>query len=307
MNPPPGARRPGRCKVNRSEQDAVLLAVGVQALISGRVGRPLDLRSETESPFIDSASETAWVSLGIANQPLPTSPGCRIRFSASAVTNSAELLAASSWSAVELVPATSRSQHHAYHAAEESVPGSMGLPIAAARPIFSRPASLCGGRCQTQPTASPRSGPAAARWPGASGAPALPDQPTLGDPRARPARIQLWSASQHDAGAACSARPYSPFFPRPGAVRQRPGDHVGGTAIQGTFQKPTTYGARNRRRGSRPRCRRSRTRLAVAATRDQRVVVNAKPLSTRAPWWQTVLSGSARPCCSSALLFLSCC
>src|SRR4029079_4950072 len=84
-------------------------------------------------------------------------------------------------------------------------------------------------------------------------------------------------------------------------------------------RNPRAMTARNRRRGSRPRCRRSRTPRRVLqpwvrACADtvslsqllepSAVVVNAKPLSTGAPWWQTLLVGFGPTLLFLGLLFL---
>jgi hypothetical protein len=51
--------RDGRVVVGEgSEQDAILLAIGIGALVSGRVGRLLDLAQREGVAFIDSANET---------------------------------------------------------------------------------------------------------------------------------------------------------------------------------------------------------------------------------------------------------
>src|SRR6185436_5778881 len=97
------------------------------------------LRSERESPFIDSARETLWVSLGIANQPLPTSPGCRIRLSASAVTNNAEGLVGVDVVAVELVPPHPAARTKQTTKPRNLVPACIALQSAPARPFFRPP------------------------------------------------------------------------------------------------------------------------------------------------------------------------
>ena len=86
--------------------------------------------------------------------------------------------------------------------------------------------------------------------------------------------------------------PYSPFF-----LDQVRAKHVAeitskGTAIQGTFAKPLRYG------DSKPSLR-FETEIPVFANTDRlsnllqanRVTVNAKPLDTGAPWWESVLLG----------------
>jgi cell division protease FtsH len=86
--------------------------------------------------------------------------------------------------------------------------------------------------------------------------------------------------------------PYSPFF-----LEQVSAKHVKeimskGTAIQGTFTKKLQYA------GSKPTTR-FRTEIPAFANNDaltklleqNRVVVNAQPLDTGAPWWQNLLLG----------------
>jgi cell division protease FtsH len=86
--------------------------------------------------------------------------------------------------------------------------------------------------------------------------------------------------------------PYSPFF-----LQQVRGGHVDsitskGTAIQGTFDQKLSYA------GSKPSTL-FRTEIPAFADNDalsqlleeKRVVVNAEPLDTGAPWWQNLLFG----------------
>jgi cell division protease FtsH len=86
--------------------------------------------------------------------------------------------------------------------------------------------------------------------------------------------------------------PYSPFFlrqVRDGNVKEITSK---GTAIQGMFTKKTQYA------GSKP-TRRFRTEIPAFANNDalskllerERVVVNAQPLESGAPWWQSLLLG----------------
>ena len=99
--------------------------------------------------------------------------------------------------------------------------------------------------------------------------------------------------------------PYSPFF-----LDQVKAGHVKeitskGTAIQGTFTKQGRYA------GSKPTTR-FRTEVPAFANSDalsnllqkKQVVVNAQPLDTGPPWWQSLLLGfgadaPVRRCCSS--------
>jgi len=86
--------------------------------------------------------------------------------------------------------------------------------------------------------------------------------------------------------------PYSPFF-----LQQVKADHVEsitskGTAIQGTFTQKLSY------QGSKP-TEQFRTEVPAFANTDELskllqdhgVTVNAEPLDTGAPWWQTLLFG----------------
>jgi len=86
--------------------------------------------------------------------------------------------------------------------------------------------------------------------------------------------------------------PYSPFF-----LDQVRADHVSGitskgTAIQGEFTKPESY------KGSKP-TKRFRTEVPAFANTDalsnllqeHKVTVNAQPLDTGPPWWQSLLLG----------------
>src|SRR3989442_1089666 len=86
--------------------------------------------------------------------------------------------------------------------------------------------------------------------------------------------------------------PYSPFF-----LQQVSAGHVKaitskGTAIQGTFTQKERYA------GSKPTTR-FRTEIPAFADNNalsrllqqKRVVVNAQPLDTGAPWWQNLLLG----------------
>src|SRR5207247_931657 len=86
--------------------------------------------------------------------------------------------------------------------------------------------------------------------------------------------------------------PYSPFF-----LEQVTAGHVKeitskGTAIQGTFTKKEQYA------GGKPRTRYQTGIPAFADNnalsrllQEKRVVVNAQPLDTGAPWWQNLLLG----------------
>jgi cell division protease FtsH len=99
--------------------------------------------------------------------------------------------------------------------------------------------------------------------------------------------------------------PYSPFF-----LNQVSAGHVQeitskGTAIQGTFTQKLRYGK------SKPTTR-FRTEIPAFADndalsrllREKRVVVNAQPLDTAGPWWQSLLLGFGPTLLFIFLLFL---
>ena len=99
--------------------------------------------------------------------------------------------------------------------------------------------------------------------------------------------------------------PYSPFF-----LREVSGGRVAsitskGTAIQGTFVRKQSYA------GSDPALRFQTEIPAFADTKalsqllvSKRVVVNAKPLTTNAPWWESLLVGFGPTLLFLGLLFL---
>jgi cell division protease FtsH len=99
--------------------------------------------------------------------------------------------------------------------------------------------------------------------------------------------------------------PYSPFF-----LNQVKGENVDsitskGTAIQGTFKKPTTYD------GERETTK-FKTEIPAFADENQLshllqqngVVVNAQPLDTGVPWWENLLLGFGPTVLFVALLVL---
>ncbi len=106
--------------------------------------------------------------------------------------------------------------------------------------------------------------------------------------------------------ARAGPRPVQPVLPRPGAGRQRQGDHLEGHGDPGHVQEGDELrAARSRRRGSRPRSRRSRTRSRSRTLLEQKgVVVNAKPLdAARRLVGEPARSASARRSSSSACSF----
>jgi cell division protease FtsH len=102
--------------------------------------------------------------------------------------------------------------------------------------------------------------------------------------------VNYWAGSQATQASSRVRVPYSPFF-----LQQVRAGHVGeitskGTAIQGTFKQKQRYG------DSKPTTR-FKTEIPEFADRDalsrllesKSVVINAEPLDTGAPWWQSLL------------------
>ena len=98
--------------------------------------------------------------------------------------------------------------------------------------------------------------------------------------------------------------PYSPFFLEQVTTRNVAEITSKGTAIQGTFKKDVTF------EDSKPTTR-FRTEIPAFADTDELsrlleenvVTVNAEPLDTGAPWWQTLLLGFGPTILFVALLF----
>ena len=104
--------------------------------------------------------------------------------------------------------------------------------------------------------------------------------------------LNYWAASMATQTAARVRIPYNPVFlqgVRAGKVKEIVSK---GTAIQGTFKQPERYAK------SKPTTRFS-TEIPAFANTDQlsqllqnkRVVINAQPLQTGAPWWESLLIG----------------
>jgi cell division protease FtsH len=99
--------------------------------------------------------------------------------------------------------------------------------------------------------------------------------------------------------------PYSPFFLNQVNAGNVEAITSKGTAIQGTFTKKLRYGK------SKPTTR-FRTEIPAFANNDalsallerKRVVVNAQPLDTGGPWWQSLLLGFGPTLLFIGLLFL---
>src|SRR5712691_1624919 len=104
--------------------------------------------------------------------------------------------------------------------------------------------------------------------------------------------LNYWAASMATQTAARVRIPYNPVFlqdVQAGKVKEIVSK---GTAIQGTFKQPERYAK------SKPTTRFS-TEIPAFANTDQlsqllqnkRVVINAQPLQTGAPWWESLLIG----------------
>jgi cell division protease FtsH len=104
--------------------------------------------------------------------------------------------------------------------------------------------------------------------------------------------VNYWAGSQATKGQSRVRVPYSPFF-----LQQVRSSHVAeimskGTAIQGTFKQKQRY-------KDAKATTRFKTEIPEFADRDalsqllqsKGVVINAEPLDTGAPWWQSLLVG----------------
>ena len=104
--------------------------------------------------------------------------------------------------------------------------------------------------------------------------------------------FNFWAGSNAMQGPQLVRVPYSPFFlsqVRSGNVKEITSV---GTAIQGTFEKPTTYGGEKPTTGFETEVPAFADTVSLSQLLETNgVVVNAKPLSTGAPWWQTLLVG----------------
>ena len=117
--------------------------------------------------------------------------------------------------------------------------------------------------------------------------------------------FNFWVGSNTMQGPQLVRVPYSPFFldqVRSGNVKEITSV---GTAIQGTFQKPTTFGGEKAATGFETEVPAFADTVSLSQLLETNgVVVNAKPLSTGAPWWQTVLVGFGPTLLFLGLLFL---
>jgi cell division protease FtsH len=104
--------------------------------------------------------------------------------------------------------------------------------------------------------------------------------------------FNYWAASRAMQGQSRVRIPYSPAFLKDVRAGTVADVQSKGTAIQGTFTKPTRYAK------SKPTTKFSTEIPAFANTdslwrllQDKGVVVNAAPLSTGLPWWENLLVG----------------
>ncbi len=146
--------------------------------------------------------------------------------------------------------------------------------------------------------------------------PPAPVTPPPGKPRFRPSwrvlafvivlfALNFWVGTRATKPPSRVRVPYSPYF-----LQHVTDGHVAsitskGTAIQGTFATKQTYA------GSKPSLL-FQTEIPAFADTDalsqllerKHVVVNAKPLTTNAPWWESVLVGFGPTLLFIGLLFL---
>jgi cell division protease FtsH len=104
--------------------------------------------------------------------------------------------------------------------------------------------------------------------------------------------LNYWAASRATQAPARVRVPYSPFFLEQVTAGRVASITSKGTAVQGTFTVPERYA------GSKP-TRRFKTEIPAFADTNalsrllqrKKVVVNAVPLDTGVPWWQSLLVG----------------
>ena len=117
--------------------------------------------------------------------------------------------------------------------------------------------------------------------------------------------FNFWVGSNTMQGPQLVRIPYSPFFlsqVQSGNVKEITSV---GTAIQGTFEKPTAFGGEKPTTGFETEVPAFADTVSLSQLLETNgVVVNAKPLSTGAPWWQTVLVGFGPTLLFLGLLFL---
>ncbi len=116
--------------------------------------------------------------------------------------------------------------------------------------------------------------------------------------------VNYWVGSKATKPASRARIPYSPFFLNEVKAGRVASITSKGTALQGTFVRAESY------RGSKP-SKLFRTEIpAFADTRSlsqllerKRVVINATPLTTSTPWWESVLIGFGPTILFVGLLF----
>jgi cell division protease FtsH len=116
--------------------------------------------------------------------------------------------------------------------------------------------------------------------------------------------LNYWASTKATQPASRVRVPYSPFFLQEVTAGRVASITSKGTAIQGTFVRKVSYA------GSKPTVR-FRTEIpSFADTKAlsqllerKRVVVNAQPLTTSAPWWQNLLLGFGPTILFVGLLF----
>ena len=104
--------------------------------------------------------------------------------------------------------------------------------------------------------------------------------------------INLWASSQATKAPARLRVPYSPFFLDQVARKDVVSITSKGTAIQGTFTAGESYAGSKAATSFETEIPAfADTNALSALLQRNKVVVNAKPLSTGAPWWENLLLG----------------
>ena len=104
--------------------------------------------------------------------------------------------------------------------------------------------------------------------------------------------INFWAASRATKGAPRVRVPYSPYF-----LRQVQDGHVAaitskGTAVQGTFTVAESYGGAKATKQFQTEIPAFANANALSSLlQKKKVVVNAQPLDTGSPWWESLLVG----------------
>src|SRR3984893_155645 len=178
-----------------------------------------------------------------------------------------------------------------------AAPGGRRFASGAAQPLSSRDGSLASDRARmTTPTPAPPPG----LQPGGA---ARPDQPPAKRPRFllswRVAAIVLtlfalnfWASQRATQPPSRVRVPYSPVFLTAVANGEVLSITSKGTAIQGTFARPESYsGSRLSKLFDTEIPAFADTTALSKLLEAKKVVVNAEPLTTSAPWWESVLLG----------------